>query len=152
MQPIKCCLNDISLSRLAIVLILKRNIHVYETDLMGIVHHSNYLRLCEEARVEWCRKIGGLGLDDKEVFGLTVVETRVRHHKPARYADVVEIEIQSKIEGVRIFFQYKIRVARQVVCTAETVHCNIDINFKVKRLNPELIKKVEKEVWTETWL
>ena len=31
----------------------KRTVHFYETDMMGIVHHGNYLRYYEEARVAW---------------------------------------------------------------------------------------------------
>lgn len=30
----------------------------YETDQMGIVHHSNYIRWFEEARVDFFEKIG----------------------------------------------------------------------------------------------
>ena len=28
----------------------ERNINYYETDKMGVVHHSNYIRFLEEAR------------------------------------------------------------------------------------------------------
>ena len=30
-----------------------RRVKYYETDRMGVVHHSNYLRLLEDARMEW---------------------------------------------------------------------------------------------------
>ena len=30
-----------------------RQPHYYETDQMGIIHHSNYIRWFEEARVDW---------------------------------------------------------------------------------------------------
>ncbi|MGZ3727185.1 MAG: acyl-CoA thioesterase [Pseudobdellovibrio sp.] len=134
----------------------QRHVHVYETDLMGIVHHSNYLRFCEEARVDWCKK-RGLNLNETEkhnaaVFSLTVYETRVKHVKPAKYSDKIEIVMQSKIEGIRLIFQYQIKVKDQIVCLAETVHCNLDQNLKVKRLTNELINLVETEKWTETWL
>ncbi|MEQ1723008.1 MAG: thioesterase family protein [Pseudobdellovibrio sp.] len=130
----------------------QRRVHVYETDLMGIVHHSNYLRLCEEARVEWCTQNALIDASDKAVFGLAVTETRVKHVSPARYADLLTVSTQVRTEGVRMFFQYKITSAERVVCLAETVHCSLDLNFKVKRLNADIIKSVEKEIWTETWL
>ena len=135
-----------------IVLSYERHVHVYETDLMGIVHHSNYLRFCEEARVFWCKKKGLLNLEDKAVFSLTVLETKVKHVKPAKYSDLIRFSVQVKIEGARIFFQYKLYVAEQIICKAETVHCNLDLNLKVRRLNSELIKMVENELWTGTWL
>ena len=31
----------------------KRIINYYETDRMGVVHHSNYIRFLEEARCRW---------------------------------------------------------------------------------------------------
>lgn len=120
--------------------------------MMGIVHHSNYLRFCEEIRVEWCRSNGLLGDGKADVFGLTVLETRVRHVRPVRYGDRMRIETRVRAEGVRLFFQYRILVKDQVYCLAETSHCHLDLNFKVKRLNPEIIKCAEKEKWTETWL
>ena len=35
-----------------------RVVKYYETDRMGVVHHSNYIRWFEEARVEFMRDIG----------------------------------------------------------------------------------------------
>lgn len=134
------------------MLIYERRVHVYETDLMGIVHHSNYLRFCEEARVDWCKKKGLLGSEDNAVFNLAVLETKVKHIKPAKYSDLIQFALQAKIEGARLVFQYKLFVGDQIVCLAETVHCSLDLNLKVKRLNSELIQMVEKELWIETWL
>ena len=33
-------------------------VYYYETDRMGIVHHSNYIRWFEEARLDWMKQIG----------------------------------------------------------------------------------------------
>ena len=33
--------------------IFERKINYYETDKMGVVHHSNYIRFLEEARSRW---------------------------------------------------------------------------------------------------
>ena len=30
-----------------------REVNYYETDRMGVIHHSNYLRILEEARMAW---------------------------------------------------------------------------------------------------
>ena len=130
----------------------QRHVHVYETDLMGIVHHSNYLRFCEEARVDWCKKKGLLSNDENAVFSLAVLESKVKHILPARYSDLIRFALQVRIEGARIVFQYKLFAAENIICLAETMHCNLDVNLKVKRLNSELIKMVENELWTGTWL
>lgn len=102
--------------------------------------------------MDWCNRHSLIDIDDKAVFSLTVVETKVKHVRPARYADLLTIQTRVRTEGVRLFFQYRLLVDGKIVCLAETVHCSLDLNFKVKRLNSELIKLVEKEIWTETWL
>ena len=35
-----------------------RKINYYETDKMGITHHSNYIRFMEEARIRFLEQIG----------------------------------------------------------------------------------------------
>lgn len=129
-----------------------RGVHVYETDMMGITHHSNYLRFCEEARIAWFFAKGLRVASKEAVFSLTVYETRVQHVKPTRYADMVDVDLQLKARGARLIIQYKLSVQGEVVARAETVHCNLDQNFKVQRLEPQLIKLLENEKWTETWL
>ena len=37
--------------------IYKREINYYETDKMGVVHHSNYIRYLEEARSKWLKEL-----------------------------------------------------------------------------------------------
>ena len=39
-------------------MIYKHKVQYYETDKMQVVHHSNYIRWMEEARVEFLEKIG----------------------------------------------------------------------------------------------
>lgn len=34
------------------------NAKYYETDQMGIIHHSNYIRWFEEARIDYMNQIG----------------------------------------------------------------------------------------------
>lgn len=140
----------------------ERKIHVYETDLMGIVHHSNYLRFCEEARVEWFQKSGVQVLTKEDVFGLVVVETRVQHKSPVRYGEKLIIEVQLRAEGPRLIIQYRFKASsktqsapepsERLCALAETTHCRIDQNFKVLRLDQKITQRMENEKWTGTWL
>lgn len=137
-----------------------RTIHVYETDLMGIVHHSNYLRFCEEARVAWCKAFVAHEKSDKvgdfehqNIFDLTVVETRVKHKAPLRYRDNVRIEVQAQTSGVLLTFQYKILNDTNICAIAESTHCSVNEKLKPKRLANKYIDAVKKDApWTETWL
>ena len=129
-----------------------RNIHVYETDLMGIVHHSNYLRYCEEARVAWFENLGLSVQSKDDIFGLVVVETRVQHKYPLRYGEKLAIQVQVTAKAARLIMQYRLFFGEQVFAFAETVHCRIDQEFKVQRLDQKLIKLLKEEKWIETWL
>ena len=39
-------------------IVYQRPVQYYETDRMQIVHHSNYIRWMEEARIDFLRQIG----------------------------------------------------------------------------------------------
>ena len=43
----------------------QRKVQYYETDQMGIVHHSNYIRWFEEARIDLMEQMG-LGYEKME--------------------------------------------------------------------------------------
>ena len=131
----------------------KHRVQYYETDEMGIVHHSNYLRFCEEARVEWAHARGLLDYQKKGSAALfAVYETQVRHLKPALFGDEITIELQVKPQGVRIYIQYRLSAREQVLALAQTVHVPLDSNLKLVRLPSNMTQILEKETWTETWL
>ncbi len=122
---------------------------------MGIVHHSNYLRFLEEARVFWLRQTGldaYHGPDRLCLFAVT--ETRVRHLKPLYFEDQAEIWLESRCQGARIFYQYQIFSQRftDPILKATTEHVAVDKNMKLIRLPNELREKIGSHPWTETWL
>ncbi len=130
----------------------QRPIHVYETDVMGVVHHSNYLRFCEEGRVDWFRQMGMPLNQAHEIYNLAVIESRVQYKKPFRFGDILKIEIQMKAEGAKLIIQYKLSNDQGLCAIAETLHCHVDAHIKVKRLDPKLVDLTRKSVWIETWL
>jgi acyl-CoA thioester hydrolase len=133
------------------MLTYERTIHVYETDLMGIVHHSNYLRFSEEARVAWCKK--HLSFLQQNVYDLVVVETKVKHKLPLKYGDTVKIDVQTEISGALFKFQYRISNQIGICALVETTHCSVNKDLKPKRLDDNYINAVKKDnSWTATWL
>ena len=83
----------------------------YETDLIGVVHHSNYIRWFETGRVEYMRNIGidlNEMLEDK--IGFPVVEVRAKYFQSARFDDELEMETTAlALTKVMMEFKYKIR-------------------------------------------
>ena len=75
------------------------DIRYYETDLMGIVHHSNYIRYFEYGRIKMLEDIG-LPISEIEGKGvmLPVVSTFCTYKTPSRMGDT--IRIISKVENM----------------------------------------------------
>lgn len=142
---------------------MTRRVHVYETDVMGIVHHSNYVRYCEEARVLFCEKIGLLdlkfGSNDDAVHGLTVIGLQFFYKKPLRFHDEFFVEMQGQQKGVKLILQYRLfkknqkdKTQPELCMVAQTEHCSLSKDMKVQRPSSEYLVKTKEIPWTETWL
>ena len=61
-------------------------VQYYETDQMGVVHHSNYIRWFEEARAEWMEAVG-LPYARLEAEGIAspVLSVACAYRRPVRY-------------------------------------------------------------------
>ncbi len=120
---------------------------------MGVVHHSNYLRFCEEARVAWAHSAGLIDYQKPESAShFAVLETRVKHLKPSFFGDRLDVKLQVKMEGIRIYFQYKIQRGNDVLTLAETTHVPLDKSLKPMRLTKEFKTIMETQIWKEIWL
>lgn len=67
-------------------------VRYYETDQMGIVHHSNYIRYFECARNAMMAD-GGYPIEQCEKDGVTIpiVEVRARYRRPAVMGDILTV-------------------------------------------------------------
>lgn len=116
----------------------KLRVRYKETDMMGFVHHTNYITYFEEARSEYARQRGAPYSEfEKAGYFLTVTAINIRYVKPAFYEQelIVYAWITSlKSRGVK--FAYEIIELQQNVTlvTGETNHICIDREGKVARL------------------
>lgn len=88
----------------------RKKVTFYETDGMKVVHHANYLRYFEDARVEYLRA-GHLDLNELMDEGIVfpIVEVSVKYLKPARYDDVLLIKTYlRRVDRVRLDFEYEV--------------------------------------------
>ncbi|NLN99018.1 MAG: acyl-CoA thioesterase [Bacteroidales bacterium] len=67
-------------------------VRYYETDQMGIVHHSNYIRYFECARNNLMKE-GGYPIEQCEEEGVTVpiVSVECRYKHPAKMGDTLRV-------------------------------------------------------------
>ena len=80
----------------------------YETDQMGIIHHSNYIRWFEEARIDFMNQIG-LTYKTMEEEGIIspVLEINCKYLKMMYFDDIATIKLKiSSYTGVRFTFEY----------------------------------------------
>lgn len=103
----------------------------YETDKMAVVHHSNYLRWMEEARVDFLDQIGWnyKKLEDTGISS-PVLNLTCRYRHSTTFDDTIEIitKVQS-LSFVRLGFYYEMRHAgteKPIVCTGTSEHCFLD--------------------------
>lgn len=89
----------------------KIRVQYYETDNMGIVHHSNYIRYFETARTEMFR-MSGYSYDDMEKSGIymPVLSVSADFRTPAVYDEVLVLSCGiKKLKGASIELEYEIR-------------------------------------------
>ena len=107
--------------------VFKTRVLYADTDRMGYLHHSNYLRLFETARWELLRLVGiPYSLIEAEGFILPVTAASVVFKKPAMYDQ--ELEISTRLvsfRGPRVFFEYRItdETGEMITKASVTVAC-----------------------------
>ena len=106
----------------------ERGINYYELDGMNVVHHSNYIRYMEEARIYLLDKMG-LPYKKIEDNGIMIL--------------VVKVDI-SEFDGIKLGMKYEIRNKEtgKVLGIGETKHC-----FTNSNMRPISLKKVNKEFY-----
>lgn len=106
----------------------QHKVQYYETDRMGITHHSNYIRFMEEARTEWMESMG-MSYDTFEQLGLTspMLSVSCNYKRPTTYSDNIDIAVYIKdCAHLKIRVAYVMTCRGEVVCTGESSHCFLD--------------------------
>jgi acyl-CoA thioester hydrolase len=115
---------------------LVHRVGFHETDAMGIVHHANYLKLFEDARVVWLDEhdLGylhymGLGLH----FAVTHVE--VDYKQSARFDDRLEVTTwMDWVGGASLRMSYCIQRGDDILVTGATEHAAVNDEGRVRRI------------------
>ena len=107
--------------------VYEREVYYYETDRMDCVHHSNYIRWFEEARVNFMRE-KGFPYDELEASGILspVLQAHAEYRSMCRFGE--RVEITAGIEsytGTKIGFFYQVRdkATGALRCEGRTLHC-----------------------------
>jgi acyl-CoA thioester hydrolase len=112
----------------------------YETDQMGIIHHSNYIRWFEEARMDYMGKLGlAYHVMEEEGVSIPVLSVSCQYKSMTHFGECVTIQIKvAGYNGIRMSLEYEVRdkVTQIIRCTGKSEHC-----FLNKKGQPVSIKK-----------
>lgn len=112
-------------------------VHYYETDKMGIVHHSNYIRWMENARVNVLYDVN-LNFSDMEKRGILspVLSVSCEYKLPYFFEDTVIMNTYlTSFNGVKYEVNYKFTdESGNIHALGKSAHCFTDSNMKPIRL------------------
>ena len=116
-----------------------------DTDQMGVVYYANYLRWFEASRAAFLRSFGRSHADlDAWGVALPVVEAHCRYRRPARYEDLVDVDVVvGEVRGASLRFDYQLRRGADVLADGWTRHAVIGPDGRPRVLPPELRALVE---------
>ncbi|MCD7730034.1 MAG: acyl-CoA thioesterase [Oscillospiraceae bacterium] len=119
----------------------ERTAHYYETDKMGIVHHSNYIRWFEETRVYFLAQ-AGYSYEKMEENGvmIPVQSVNVQYKNAVRFGETVIIAPKvEEFNGFRLCVSYRIvgKENGDLKATGETRHFFTDTSLKPIRTKSE---------------
>lgn len=97
---------------------------VADTDLMGVVYNSNFLRWFEVGRTELLRDRGvSYASVEARGYSLPVTEAAFRVRQPARYDDQLRLEtVVAALRSRRVTFGYRIYRGSDLLVEGSTVH------------------------------
>ena len=126
---------------------IKDRVRFVETDLMGVVHHSNYLRWFDMARVEYLRRANVM-LPELIAAGILfpITDVQCRYVQPARFDEIVRVEAELvDFSRVKLCFSYRVLRDMDDILLAEGATKNVftGANGKIARLPQLYFDRIE---------
>lgn len=133
--------------------IYKRKAQFHETDKMGIVHHANYLKWMEEARIEYMDSLGLTyrAMEDEYRIASPVASVNVDYKRYVEFGDELEIQVTvQKYNGAILEVCYNIlnKTKDQQAASAWSKHCFLKDGTLVslKHELPDMDRRLREEL------
>ncbi len=116
----------------------ERKVYYYETDKMGIMHHSNYIRIFEETRVFFMQE-AGMPFEDIEARGIMmpVLSVNCEYKRPLVFDEEFQVIVQiAKFNGVTLHLNYRIvsKKSGELCAEGNSSHCFTNMEMKPIRI------------------
>jgi len=128
----------------------KHTVQYYETDKMGITHHSNYIRWMEESRIDYMRQIGW-PYEKLEEEGIISPVTAIscKYKASTTFPDEIRINVSiAELKPVVLKIAYIMtNEAGKTVVEGQSEHCFLSTEGKIVRIdrsNPEFYETLKK--------
>jgi acyl-CoA thioester hydrolase len=117
-----------------------------DTDAMGIVYHTNYIRWFEIGRTELLRNIGLVYSQiESEGYNLPLTEVYCHYFLPARYDEIIIVETELEyLKRASMKFTYAIwdDAQKKMLVEGYTVHACTNRQGKIVRIPPMITERI----------
>lgn len=127
---------------------IRDKVRFVETDMMGVVHHANYLRWFEMGRVAYLR---ACGISLSELMAADIIfpitEVQVKYKNSCTFDDDFEVQTtMSAFNKAKMDFSYKVIRLRDGAVAVEGHTRNVftDKEGHIIRLEPQWFDKIKK--------
>ena len=118
---------------------IRHRVPFYETDAMGVVHHSNFVRWLELARVRWLEQHHRPYAEYLAAGRhFAVIRVEVDYRLPVRFDEEVGVTVWPEwVRGATLRMAYRLETARGLVAQAATDHAMVDDEGRPRRIPRE---------------
>ncbi len=124
-------------------------VQYYETDMMGIAHHANYIRWMEEARIDFMDQLG-FPYSQMESKGILspVKSLSCDYKHPCTFGDEISIQVSvESFNSIVLAIKYEMKnAAGDIICTARSEHVFLTREghfVRMKREMPEFCQAID---------
>lgn len=121
----------------------------YESDQMGIIHHSNYIRWFEEARTAFLDDMGyAYARLEHEGIICPILSAECEYKRMMKFGDTARIEVEiEKFNGIKLVVRYRVYLdsTGDLSAVGRTSQCFLDDEHKpisMKKSNTEFYEKL----------
>ena len=112
---------------------MKIRVYYEDTDIGGVVYHSNYLNFCERARSELFFAKGKTPILEEGHFVASTLEAKFL--KPAKFADVLHVTTKLlKLKTASFILEQKIYRDEELLFTMNITLAHLDHDGKLSKM------------------
>lgn len=126
------------------------HVQYYETDKMGVTHHSNYIRFMEEARLDFFKSLGYdyLEFEKMGLVSPVIGLNNIKYKRPSTVGDDIDIYVSVlSYNSLILTMHYEMKIKDSLIFVGDSDHCFLSKEGKMAPLGdnnfPSLHQKLK---------